>query len=89
LSKETVLEVVEKATGVEQVLQSTGTVRQIVMTMLYTYAGLNNREIGNLLGVDYSTVSQGKKRLREKAEKDKKIKKILNNITREILGIKI
>lgn len=89
MSKETVLEVVEKATGVEQVLQSTGTVRQIVMTMLYTYAGLNNREIGNLLGVDYSTVSQGKKRLREKAEKDKKIKKILNNITREILGIKI
>jgi putative transposase len=72
--------VVEKAAGIERALQSTGTSRQIVMTALYQYAGLNNREIGSLLGVDYSTVSQGRKRLRDKAEKDIKIKAILNNI---------
>lgn len=89
LSKEAVLTVVEKETGIQQVIQSTGTARQIVMTALYKYAGLNNREIGELLGVDYSTVSQGRKRLRDKGEKDKKIRLLLDNIDKEVSRIKI
>ncbi|MBA7543458.1 hypothetical protein ES705_35789 [subsurface metagenome] len=36
------------------------------MKMLYCYTGLNNREIGELMALDYSTVSVGRKRLREK-----------------------
>lgn len=52
LSLEAVLTVIEKETGNKDVIQSTGTSRQIVMTAFYKYAGLNNREIGNLLGVD-------------------------------------
>jgi putative transposase len=86
LSMEAVVAVVEKAAGIELALRSTGTSRQIVMTALYQYAGLNNREIGNLLGVDYSTVSQGRKRLRDKAEKDIKIKAILDNIANGCQG---
>ena len=89
LSMEAVLGVVEKETGAHQVLQSSGTTRQIVMTALYTYAGLNNREIGDILRVDYSTISQGRKRLREKAEKDKKITLLLGRIHRELSKIKI
>ena len=72
VSLEEVVAAVEKETGIQKVLNSSGTIRQIVMTSLYNYAGLNNREIGNLLGVDYSTVSQGRKRLRAKAEKLKR-----------------
>ena len=59
------------------------------MTALYKYAGINNREIGNLLGVDYSTVSQGRKRLRSKAEKDKKIQSIIDIIEARLSKIKI
>jgi len=89
LSMEAVLAVVEKETGINQAIQSTGTTKQIVMTALYKYAGLNNREIGNLLGVDYSTVSQGRKRLRAKAEKDRKIRLVLENIDKGVSRIKI
>ncbi len=80
LSMEIVLEIVEKQTGTRQALLSSGTTRQIIMTMLYKYAGLNNREIGELLGLDYSTVSQGRKRLREKSTKNKNLKTLLDKI---------
>lgn len=89
LSMDMVLEVVEKETGAYQVLQSTGTIRQVVMTALYTYAGLNNREIGAILNIDYTTVSQGRKRLREKAEKDKEISLLLERINWGVSRIKI
>jgi len=86
LSMEALVAVVEKAAGIDCALQSTGTSRQIVMTALYQYAGLNNREIGDLFGLDYPTVSQGRKRLRDKAEKDIKIKAILDRIIRGCQG---
>ena len=74
---ETFLAIAEKETGVNQAMQSTGTTRQIVMTALYKYAGINNREIGELFGIDYSTVSQGRQRLRVKGEKNENIRTIL------------
>jgi DNA-directed RNA polymerase specialized sigma24 family protein len=89
VSMEEVLAVVEKETGSKNLLRTSGTLRQVVMTALYKYAGLNNREIGNLLGVDYSTVSQGRKRLRTKTEKDKQILEITNNIDNKLSKIKI
>lgn len=89
LSAEKVLTVVAKETGIKDALQATGTTRQIVMTALYKYAGINNREIGNLLEVDYSTVSQGRKRLRCKAEKDKEIQSVIDCIESTLSKIKI
>jgi putative transposase len=83
LSMEAVLAVVEKETGMSQVLLSTGTTRQVVMTALYNFAGLNNREIGDIMGVDYSTVSQGRKRLRDRAEKDQKIRLLIKRIKKK------
>lgn len=89
LSKKVVLATVERTLALSHFLQATGTARQIVMTALYTHAGLNNREIGELFGLDYSTVSQGRKRLREKIEKDADLKMLFQKIDRELSKIKI
>ncbi len=89
LSLEAVLDIVEEETGEKELLRSTGMIRQLVMTALYQYAGLNNREIGELFNVDYSTVSQGRKRLREKAGKDPRVGKMLINIGKAVSRIKI
>ena len=37
------------------------------MKFWYQYGGVNQREIGRLMGVDYSSVSVGRKRLEETA----------------------
>jgi putative transposase len=44
------------------------------MEMLYRYAGLNNREIGELMALDYSTVSVGRRRLRGKLFNDSELR---------------
>ena len=36
--------------------------RGLLMEMLYRNGGMNQREIGNLMGMDYSAVSVGRKR---------------------------
>jgi len=56
---------------------------------LYKFSGLNNREIGNLLGVDYSTVSQGRKRLLLKTTKDKALRVMIDRIEQYLSRIKI
>ncbi len=50
------------------------------MDLLYRTGGLKGAEIGRLLDVDYSTVSQGRKRLRDKLRKDRKLKYIVGRI---------
>lgn len=59
------------------------------MTALYKYTSLNNRKIGDILDVNYSTVSQGRKRLREQTDKDKKISLLLDRTDRGLSKIKI
>jgi REP element-mobilizing transposase RayT len=80
ISQEAVLAIVEQQIGMQQVLYTTGTTRQIAMTMLYKYAGMNNREIGDLLDIDYSTVSQGRSRLRKKVAEEKHIRSLVQRI---------
>ena len=89
LSKDTVLSFLESEAGMTSPLTEIGYNKQIVMTMLYKYVGLNNREIGTLLGIDYSTVSQGRKRLRERIARDKKVKRRVDKIERDLSRIKI
>lgn len=81
-AKEEIIKVIEKEIGknIEDIKIEKGSVRQIVMDLLYRVGGLTGVEIGKMLDVDYSTVSQGRKRLREKIQKDKKIKQLLNRI---------
>lgn len=72
VAKEKILCLVAEATDTSEldVLSVPRQVRQFAMELLYRYGGLTNPEIGSLMGVDYSTVSQRRKRLCEKVEKD-------------------
>jgi len=78
--------VIEKETGksFEEIRKTRGSLRQIVMDILYRIGGLKGTEIGGLLGVDYSTVSQGRKRLREKMERDRKMKALVNRVEKKL-----
>ena len=51
--------------------------------------GMKNQEIGVLMGVDYSTVSQGRKRLAEKRRKDKKLDALVTRLEGCLSRIKI
>ena len=51
--------------------------RQIAMELLYKYGGLESGEIGEMMGLDYSTVSQGRKRLRESLKRDRKLQGLM------------
>jgi chromosomal replication initiation ATPase DnaA len=54
------------------------------MDLLYRIGGLKGVDIGKLIGVDYSTVSQGRKQLRKKIEKDRKLKQLVDRIERKL-----
>jgi chromosomal replication initiation ATPase DnaA len=73
-----------KVTGrkIEEIKKEKGSVRQVVMDLLYRVGGLMRVEIGEILGMDYSTVSQGRRRLREKIKEDRKLKILMNRIER-------
>jgi putative transposase len=51
-----------------------GPARSMVMDLLYRHAHMNQREIGELTGVDYSAVSVGRKRLYEAMAADPRLK---------------
>lgn len=50
------------------------------MDLLYRIGGIKGIEIGRMMEVDYSTVSQGRKRLRKKLQEDKKLKRMVGRI---------
>jgi DNA-directed RNA polymerase specialized sigma24 family protein len=54
------------------------------MDLLYRKGGLKGIEIGKIFGVDYSTVSQGRKRLREKLQKGEGLRELLNRIEQRL-----
>ena len=57
---------------------------QIVMDLLYRVDGLSGTEIGEMIGVDYSTVSLRKKRLREKLKGDKHLSQIIKRVEADL-----
>jgi len=85
-AKEKIIEAIEKESGkgLEEIKREKGSIRQIAMDLLYRIGGLKGVDIGELIGVDYSTVSQGRKRLREKIENDRKLKKLVDRIERRL-----
>jgi len=85
-AKEEIIAAIEKELGkkVEQIKREKGSDRQMVMDLLYRAGGLTGVEIGEILGVDYSTVSQGRKRLREKIKQDRKLKLRIDRIERTL-----
>lgn len=85
-AKEKIIEAIKKESGkgLEEIKREKGSIRQIAMDLLYRIGGLKGVDIGELIGVDYSTVSQGRKRLREKIEKDRKLKQLVDRIERRL-----
>ena len=67
-AKEAIIDALCKETNksFDEIKKERGIIRQITMDLLYRAGGLSGTEIGEMMGVDYSTVSQGRKRLREK-----------------------
>ncbi len=50
-----------------------GVARGILMEMLYRHGGMNQRESGELMGIDYSAVSVMRKRLSTSQKEDPKL----------------
>lgn len=83
---EEILEVLFKETGktIKEVTVKGHRLRPVFMDVLYRVGGLTGIEIGEIFGVDYSTVSQTRKRLTLKIEKDQGLRKIVNRIEKKM-----
>jgi REP element-mobilizing transposase RayT len=66
-----------------------GPARSIAMELLYRHAGMNQREIGELMGVDYSSVSVARKRFRDMLAADDSLKKQFHAVEGALRRIKI
>ena len=63
--------------------------RQIAMEWLYRLGGMKGEEIGRLMGVGYTSVSQERRRLRVRLEGDRKLTARLKNIDKKMSIMKI
>ena len=54
--------------------------------LLYRYGGLRQREIGAMLGVDYSAVSIGRKRFLMLMEADPELESLFAKVKNQIQG---
>ena len=50
------------------------------MELLYRHASLSQREIGELMGLDYSSVSVARKKLRDALTTDKRLMRQFNAV---------
>ncbi|MBI4620300.1 MAG: transposase [Desulfobacterales bacterium] len=63
---------------------SGGIARGFLMELLYRYGGMNQREIGELMGIDYSAVSVSRKRFDIFQKKDKSLLKQVEKIKTQL-----
>jgi hypothetical protein len=89
--KDRVIEIVCQEIGkdLDYLKSHKGANRQILMEMLYSYAGLKGSEIGEFMGLDYSTISVGRKRLREKMLHHADLQALVKRIKDKLSIIKI
>ena len=73
----------------DEIKKERGIIRQIAMDLLYRVGGLSGTEIGEMMGVDYSTVSLWRKRLRERLKGDKHLSQIIKRVEADLSTIKI
>ncbi len=91
IPRDKILELLSDELGMSatEIVGSKGMPRQLAMDLLYRFGGMTNPAIGVLMGVDYSTVSQGRKRLAEKRAKDKKLNALVSQLEVNLSRIKI
>jgi len=84
--KDEIIDAIKEETGkdLDEIKKSKGIERNVLMDLLYRAGGIKGAEIGRLLEVDYSTVSQCRKRLRDKLKKDKRLKHIVGRIEKKL-----
>jgi REP element-mobilizing transposase RayT len=58
--------------------------RYLLMELLYRFAHITQAKIGELMGIDYSSVSVGRKRLHAMLERDENLQMTFNDISREL-----
>jgi len=81
-AKETILGVIKGATGktIDEIREEKGAVRQVAMELLYRVGGLKGHEIGRLLGVGYTSVSQERRRLKERLRNDRNLQALFKRL---------
>ncbi|GBE06323.1 MAG TPA: hypothetical protein ENH45_03220 [Nitrospirae bacterium] len=85
-AEDEIIKAVESVTekSFQVIKKERGYLRYIFMDLLYRLGGIKGAEIGKIMSVDYSTVSQGRKRLREKLLKDKKLRQLVERIEQKL-----
>ncbi len=85
-AKEEIIKVIEEMTGkvFGDLKTEGGLYRQISMDLLYRMGGMTGVEIGKMFGLDYSTVSQGRRRLRERVENQPEIKTLIKRLEQRL-----
>lgn len=63
--------------------------RQMAMELSYRYSNEKQGEIGAIFGVDYSTVSQSRARLRAKLKKSRKLNKQFEQFKQQVINLSI
>ncbi len=58
--------------------------RRMAMELSYRYSNYKQKEIGEIFGVDYSTVSQNRVRLKKKLKSNRKLKKQFDDLVKRI-----
>lgn len=62
-------------------------VRQMAMELCYRYCNLGQKQIGQMFGVDYSTVSVNRARLKSRLKSDSKLNKLFKQIQEQIINL--
>jgi putative transposase len=58
--------------------------RAMMMEFLYRFCKITQQEIGRMVGIDYSAVSQARRRLKERLGQDRKLKERFEELEREL-----
>ncbi len=75
--------------GIDALKREKGDLRRVAMDFLYRHAGLKGPAIGELFDVDYSSVSQERKRLREKLAADADLRRLVEALEERLSTLKI
>ncbi len=81
-AKDAILRAIEHGIGksIKTITKEKGIHRQIAMELLYRLGGLKGEEIGKIMGVGYTSVSQERRQLQERLSKDRKLETLFNRI---------
>jgi hypothetical protein len=81
-SVEGIIAAIKDETGksLDDMREKKGLYRQIAMDLLYRLGGLKGKEIGKIFGVGYTSVSQERRRLAKKMQKDRKLWELIIRI---------